>query len=176
MKTGRPTKLTPELQKAFCDQLASGCTYETAAEALEIHHSTISFWLSRGRQEQTGRYANFFKAVQRARAQVVQRLLARAQQRVRSKKDGGEGADPLPLLAVIDRRYQPQVRVQVVSEINEILDKLEQEFAREPEIFERFLSVLAGEQTGPGAVAGASSGAGDEDDDGDPPVVAGTPV
>lgn len=164
MPRGRPVKFTPELQAAFCLQLVSGASYETAGEAIGISADTVGHWMSLGRQQTRGKYADFCRAVLKARAEVVQRLLARAQQRVRSKKDGGEGADPLPLLAVIDRRYQPQVRVQVASELDALLDRLETEFANEPETFERILTAIA-EETGPGAVASASRGAAREDVD-----------
>lgn len=151
-RTGRPTKLTPEIQQGLCLQFATGATYETAAEAMGLTAQTIAIWMDRGQRESRGRFHDFFVAVRKARAEVVQRLLARAQKRVMSKKDGGEGADPLPLLAVIDRRYQPSVRLTIANELNATLDRLEQEFEHEPEILNRILAAIA-EETGPGAVA-----------------------
>lgn len=148
---GRPPKLTPEIQKAFCAQLVTGATFETAAAVIGVSSSAITQWMSRGRAQSRGIYTDFMRAVHKARGEVVQRLLARAQQRVKSRKDGGIDADPLPLLAVLDRSYSPQVRVQVTSELSAGLDRLEQEFADEPEILERILVALA-EEAGPGAV------------------------
>jgi transposase len=147
--------LTPQLQKAFCAQLVSGCTYETAAAAIEVSKSAITQWMAKGRTQERGKYADFLRAVEKARAEVVQRLLARAQKRVMSRKEGGIDADPLPLLAILDRSYAPQVRIQVATELSATLDRLEAEFANEPEIYERILAAIA-EETGPGAVAPAS--------------------
>lgn len=162
MAVGRPPKLTPEIQAAFCRALKTGATFETAADSLELSRSAISQWLAKGRAQERGRYASFLRAVHRARADVVQNLLKRAQKRVLSKKEGGEGADPLPLLAVLDRRYSPQVRVQVTNELNATLDRLEQEFANEPEILERILAAIA-EEASPGPIAPASTGGSRED-------------
>lgn len=162
MAVGRPPKLTPQIQAAFCRALRTGATFETAADSLELSRSAISQWLAKGRAQERGRYASFLRAVHKARANVVQVLLKRAQKRVMSRKEGGEGADPLPLLAVLDRRYSPQVRVQVTTELNATLDRLEQEFENEPEILERILAAIA-EEAGPGAVAPTSSGGSRED-------------
>lgn len=155
MTAGRPTKLTPALRDAFCAQLATGATFETAGEAIGISKNSIGSWLAKGRESTRGIYWEFLCAVQRARAEVVQRLLARAQERVKSKADGGSDADPLPLLAVIDRRYAPSVRLTIANELNATLDRLEQEFEHEPEIFERILTAIA-EEAGPGAVETSS--------------------
>jgi hypothetical protein len=154
------------MQAAFCKQLRSGATIETVSEMLGVDHNTVGHWMTRGRKEKRGKFADFLQAVTRARAAVVQRLLLRAQQRTRAKKDGGDGADPLPLLAVLDRRYSQQVRVQVTSELTSTLDRLEEEFADEPEILERILIAIA-EEAGPGAVAHTSRAAPDEDAGGD---------
>jgi hypothetical protein len=151
MAVGRPPKLTAEIQKAFCAQLVTGATYETAAAVIGVSSSAITHWMRKGRDATRGPFAEFFRAVTKARGEVVQRLLARAQKRCQPKKDGGIDADPLPLLAVLDRSYSPQVRVQVTSELSAGLDRLEQEFADEPEILERILVALA-EEAGPGAV------------------------
>ncbi|MFZ5440477.1 MAG: hypothetical protein ACOZQL_10740 [Myxococcota bacterium] len=155
-------------------QLSTGATYETAAEAIGLAAGTIAAWMDRGQRESSGRYHDFVVAVRKARAGVVQRLLARAQKRVMPKKEGGEGADPLPLLAIIDRRYQPSVRLTIANELNATLDRLEQEFADEPEILERILSAIA-EETGPGAVAPAPRSSHREDPRGGAPVGEGEP-
>lgn len=143
--TGRPPKLTPEVQKAFCAQLVTGATFETAAHAMGLHHTTITLWMTKGRLGKKP-YSDFVIAVQKARAEVVQRLLARAQQRVRSRKDGGEGADPLPLLSVLDRSYAPQVRLQITNELNGLLDRIEAAFGGEPELLERVLGAIAADE------------------------------
>jgi hypothetical protein len=140
--------------KAFCAELVTGATYETVAAALGINRDTITNWIARGSSARSGIYADFFREVEAAKAKSVQRLLAHAHRRVRPKKEGGVDADPLPLLAVIDRRYQPSVRVQVANELSAFLDAAEREFS--PEIYERILR-LAAQETGPGSVASTTS-------------------
>lgn len=153
---GRPTKLSPEIQEAFCAQLATGAHIETAAAAVGVTPTCVFGWLKRGREEGSGHFFEFFQSVERTKARVVQSLLARAHQRTKSKKEGGEGADPLPLLAVIDKRYSPQVRVQVTRELESAIARIETEFEDEPETLERILVCLA-DETG-AAEAGRNSG------------------
>ncbi len=157
MPRGRNAKLTPVIQKAYCRQLETGAHAETAANACGLDPSTVYLWLKRGQAEKEGIYFNFFKAVEASRALVVQKLLKRAHERTKSRKQGGEGADPLPLLAIVDRRYAPQVRVQVTTELNRALDRLQEEFQNEPKIFERILSCLADEAAGDEASAGLAA-------------------
>jgi DNA-binding Lrp family transcriptional regulator len=124
---------------------------------MRLGPDTVGRWMARGRVEKSGVYVEFRRAVEEAQAKTVVRLLRRAQERVNSKAKGGVDADPLPLLAVVNRRFSPQVRVQVASELSGIFERLSQEFEREPEIFERCLRAI-GEEDGPGAVAAAPRG------------------
>jgi hypothetical protein len=140
----RPSKLTPGLQAAFVEAMASGCTFETAADFLELDVATVRRWLARGELEAPGgRYARFRAVVHQAKAKAVMGLLEAAHLRIKSKAEGGQGADPLPLLAILDRRYAPAVRQQVTLELTGVLDRLEVAFAGEPETWERVLSAIA---------------------------------
>lgn len=65
-KTGRPTKLTPELQKSVVDLLRRGNYLETAALANGIDRATIRDWLKRGNKARSGIYRNFSRAVREA--------------------------------------------------------------------------------------------------------------
>ena len=51
--TGRPTKLNAEIQKAYCDQLRTGCHMNTAAAMVGVDEHTIWKWLQRGRVEKS---------------------------------------------------------------------------------------------------------------------------
>jgi hypothetical protein len=64
---GRPTKLTPELQKAICDAIQGGCYVETACLASGIDESTYYRWLEKGGQGQQP-YRDFRDAVKKAEA------------------------------------------------------------------------------------------------------------
>ena len=63
----RPTKLTPERQKAICDDLRTGCYVETACVRAGIDESTFYRWLEKAR---SGRrpYSDFRDAVKKAEA------------------------------------------------------------------------------------------------------------
>lgn len=61
MATGRPTKLTPEIQKTIMDALRRGSYMETAAAYAGISKNTLYDWLRRGAREKQ-RLANNSRA------------------------------------------------------------------------------------------------------------------
>lgn len=65
-KTGRPSKLTPELQERVCDLLKRGNYLETAALRTGIDRTTIRNWMRKGRSAKSGAYRDFFIAVEEA--------------------------------------------------------------------------------------------------------------
>ena len=91
---GRPTKLTASLQRAYCRQLQTGCTRETAAASIGVDVGTVCKWLQRGRSETEGQFFQFRQAVEGAHAAVVQKLLKAAHRRVMPKSKGGERTLP----------------------------------------------------------------------------------
>lgn len=153
----RNSKLTPALQKRICEELETGATLDTVAGVVGVRLATLRNWLSDGKAGKSKRHEDFALAVEETRSGVVQRLLKRAHARTTPRDEGGEGVDPLPLLALLDRRYSPQVRVHVANELDALLDRLEVEFAQEPEILERVLRVCASEP-GDGAPTHARGG------------------
>lgn len=68
-KSGRPTKLTPELQELICNYIRNGNYVETAAAAAGLHRSTFYDWLKTGAQQESGIYKDFADAVNEAVAQ-----------------------------------------------------------------------------------------------------------
>ena len=60
--TGRPTKLTPEIQRRLCDALRAGNTREAAASYAGIARSTFYNWLERGRNPRRTTKGRVFKA------------------------------------------------------------------------------------------------------------------
>lgn len=50
-KTGRPTKLTPDVQDTICGFLLTGAYLETAAAAAGIDQATLHAWMKRGARE-----------------------------------------------------------------------------------------------------------------------------
>ncbi len=62
-RTGRKTKLTPEVAQIITDHLAAGATMGEAAQAAGVGRTTLKDWLQRGRLERRGRFAEFRRAV-----------------------------------------------------------------------------------------------------------------
>lgn len=142
-KTGRPIELTPAMVKAFAKHRRLGLTIQTAAALIGVDQSTVWRWIERGRAEGEGIFSEFCKASDEAKAQAAESLIKRAHERVKAREQGGSDADPLPLLAIVDRQYAPQVRVHVVKELEQAIARLEQEFSHEPEILERALTAIS---------------------------------
>jgi len=73
---GRPSKLTPQVQKTICDALEYGQTYEAAAALAGITSSTVRLWLSKAEGPDPAKdVAAFSAAVQRARGVAERRAL-----------------------------------------------------------------------------------------------------
>jgi hypothetical protein len=73
---GRPTKLTPDVERAICANVALSIPDKYAAEEAGIDDSTFQLWMRRGREGRAP-YAAFYRAVTRARASAVRSLTIR---------------------------------------------------------------------------------------------------
>jgi hypothetical protein len=62
---GRPTKLTPQVQKRICDAILRGHTYEIACRLGGISDETLSTWREKG-EKGIEPYAGFLGAFTRA--------------------------------------------------------------------------------------------------------------
>jgi len=98
MSIGRPTKLTLALQRRICKLISeTGCSVEGAAAACDLDPSTLYDWRSRGLIEGEGPFAEFSKALQRAREKSEPTLAACI---ARAAKDDWKAA-----LAILERRF-----------------------------------------------------------------------
>lgn len=74
MPAGRPSKLTPELQKDICNYLLAGNFVETVCDLVGISKETFYAWVKRGergwKSDRDGGYVEFSDAIKRAVAQV----------------------------------------------------------------------------------------------------------
>jgi transposase len=88
---GRPSKLTPELQKKLVDAIKAGNYFETACGFCGIDYSTFRKWMVKGEKAKSGVYFDFFHAIKKAEAQAEYRMVALWQQAIpedwRSAKD-----------------------------------------------------------------------------------------
>lgn len=78
---GRPTKLTPETQKRIVDALKIGATRLDAALSAGVTYDSFNGWYNAGKQAKTGRYFQFFQAVDQAEGEARLRytsVIARA--------------------------------------------------------------------------------------------------
>ena len=76
MPSGRPTSLTPEVQRRVCDAIAAGNTRHDAAEYAGVGASTLRAWLARGRRQRRGKFQALLAAVKKAEADAVVRNVA----------------------------------------------------------------------------------------------------
>lgn len=74
--SGRPTKLTPEVQQRIVDALRDGNYREAAVACAGIDYKTFYNWMRRGQQEKAGRYFQFFQAVQQAEHEAEREMVA----------------------------------------------------------------------------------------------------
>ena len=68
-RTGRPTKLTPEVQNAIVDAIRRGNYIETAATIAGISKDTLYKWLKRGNSCKKGVFRDFSDAIKKAIAE-----------------------------------------------------------------------------------------------------------
>jgi transposase len=93
---GRPTKLTPEVQRAICESIALSIPNKYAADEAGIDEDTFASWMRRGREGRAP-YAAFYRAVTRARASAVKSLTVRV-------LGGGKGSAGATWL--LERRFR----------------------------------------------------------------------
>lgn len=67
----RPCKLTPELQAALCESLASGVDRKNAALKAGINERTLRRWLKAGREGGGAEFVSFLSAVKKAEAEAI---------------------------------------------------------------------------------------------------------
>jgi transposase len=69
------SKFTPETRGALIERTAAGVSLADASRAVGIREATVKSWLSRGRREGSGDYADFARAISEARAAAKSRAV-----------------------------------------------------------------------------------------------------
>lgn len=67
------TKFTPENRGALIERTAAGVSLPDACRALDLREGTVKGWLTRGRREGDGDYAEFVAAIEQARQEAADR-------------------------------------------------------------------------------------------------------
>lgn len=143
-KVGKPTKLTPVIQKIIAGAVSRGLTYELASNLAEIHPKTVGNWLKMGEFDlQEGNdteYVRFYSAVSKAHASYADTLMQRAEsqsyedapgtrwllERVYRKhygKDAGEISEMKEMLATFIAGNNPELE-KLKQENEELKAKL----------------------------------------------------
>lgn len=73
-KGGRPSDLTPDAQAKICEALLAGTTRESAAQYAGIGSRTFSRWLADGRRAASGKFRQFWLAVEAAESECQRGL------------------------------------------------------------------------------------------------------
>ena len=153
-KVGRPTDLTPALQKTFVKVIRQTGFYRDACIAAGISDTTLAKWRERGANGEEP-FAGFVRALAAAEAE---RRLGYIEE---SKKRGAKKNDPREVhwrAAVTDPDvFSIKHHIVVQQQLDAAIARLKEEFADEPVILERALSAIAGESRrgGVGSDAGA---------------------
>ena len=100
--TGRPSKLTPELQAKVCEYIAAGNYLVTACQAAGINTHTFTDWIAKGEREleenTPGEFSAFLLAAKEAEAQSEVNLVAAVQKH--------NERNVIAPLAMLDRRFR----------------------------------------------------------------------
>jgi transposase len=67
MAAGRPTKLSPEMQKLICQGIRIGLSYKDSAVNAGITEKTFYNWVERGEKAKSGKYYLFLQELQEAK-------------------------------------------------------------------------------------------------------------
>lgn|GEM_PF-4575624 len=67
------TKFTPENRDGILELLADGLSLKDASREVGVREKTVKGWLTRGRKEEDGEYAEFAAAVDSAREEFEQK-------------------------------------------------------------------------------------------------------
>ena len=71
----RPCKLTPEIQQRIGKNIALGLTYRLAAESAGITYKSFNEYMNRGKIENSGKYYQFYKHIQKCNADAAKKCL-----------------------------------------------------------------------------------------------------
>lgn len=136
---GRPTSLTPEVERAVCSALRGGNYRETAAQAAGIHRNTLRNWITRGEQEEEP-YASFLYAVEKAEAAGERKLL----REIRKGCDGWQARS-----WILERRWPARWSGRVRVTVSDHVDQLTAKLKADPELHRKVVDVLADETSQP---------------------------
>ena len=142
---GRPTSLTPEVQKAIVDCIRAGNYRSVAAAAAGVHRNRLAEWEKRGEDGEEP-YAGFACALRKAEADAEIELLAE----LRAAKPGITGVTGADLWQtkawMLERRYASRWCARVKQQVAESVDALTEKLKADPELHRRVMDVIADQE------------------------------
>ena len=115
----RPSKLTPEIQQKIGDGVSFGLTYALAASAAGITYQSLNSWLQRGQTENSGKYNQFYKYIQKCNADVAKTLLERI-------NEAAKACDTQMCTWILERRFASDFGRRVYRKTNVVAENLNQ--------------------------------------------------
>lgn len=143
-KTGRPPKFDADLAAKVVEGVRAGNFLETACNLAGLNVKTARVWLYEGNSNPRSRYADFAKAVSKARADAEAADLAEMERRAKNANDGaGDWKERAWRLERRDpRKWGPKLLVEFRNMLGEFLDHLERHL--DDETFEKVCAAAAG--------------------------------
>ncbi len=160
----RPLTLTPELQAKICEHIRQARTVEESCKAVGISRGAFHEWCERGRTGEAP-FVDFLNATQKARRD---RIGALEDIIVAAGRKDWKAADRM-LQVLAPKEYAPRVRVHVEEELSHAAKRVEAAFAAEPELLDRVLGALTGDDAASDSPQAPDSEVGG-DGGGSPPV------
>lgn len=146
-KGGRPTKLTPGLQRDFLRVIRRSGFQRDACAVVGITEDTLAMWKRWGAEGREP-FRGFTEALKKAEVERRQSYLRESERRGKKRNDPREIQWRA---AVTDPEvFSIKHHVVVQQQLDAAVARLKEEFAGEPEILERALSAIAGESRGGG--------------------------
>lgn len=142
---GRPTKLTPEVQRRIVKAVRCGNYGETAAASEGVQRSTYYEWMERGRKGESP-FAEFADAVTRARAVAERRMVNVVRTDAVQNAESARWYLERSASDRWGRRDKLTIESAVNAELDAMLAKLEAGLT--PEEYDRVLAVLTSGSAG----------------------------
>jgi len=115
----RPSKLTPEIQQKIGDGVSLGLTYALAASAAGVTYQSLNSWMQRGQKDQSGKYYQFYKYIQKCNADAAKKCLKRL-------NSAAEAGNCQVCMFILERRFPEDFGRRVYRKTNVVAENLNQ--------------------------------------------------
>ena len=115
----RPTKLTHEVQQKIGDGVSLGLTYALAASAAGVTYQSLNSWMQRGQVDQSGKYYQFYKYIQKCNADAAKECLKRL-------NSAAEAGNCQVCMFILERRFPEDFGRRIYRKTNVVSETLNQ--------------------------------------------------